>query len=383
MIFCIFVNSISDTNMQILLDVITILCIVSVVFLKIKHNKILLIYIGIFCFYFVFIGSINAVLHNELAINIFSVIKCLLYYPLTLFVMDSAYTKKENFSVFFDEISIFVGLVAIYCIFITIYETSQNILSDGYRILPNTILCFGVPLLFNKFNYGRKRYLFIGIVSLIAIILTYSKQFYISIIILILFSFIIKNKISIKKIVIIVATALAVCAIIISLDKILQNNSAYILSKSAVTYNFDLVSNIKDLANDYGTQYRIKETVDALQAWGNAPLFGIGIYANYTDLVLKNWVHNGFIWLLLDCGVVGFIVFFLPTVVALVQYVKMYQYNKKNIPPYLHFCFLGIVMILVNAIPSPYFIKSIESNILLGIFTYIIINFTNTMTKRK
>ena len=223
-----------------------------------------------------------------------------------------------------------VTVVSVINIILTVISIIRGDVQEGYRYMMNGII-IGIYIMVMYKRYNPKYKLLIPLsISVLAVIASYSKQAYLSLVVIAVMLLVTsKNK---EKAVGYFIKAL----IIISLGMILlivvakYNNRVQTLIDAAL-YNFKILINRDSLLNQ--ETYRMTEIKEAMTVFVEHPLLGIGSGTWYTAFGLQTWVHCNWVWFLLDFGVVGTMVFFVPLFLKLFKVLsfanKIHRQNYK------------------------------------------------------
>ncbi len=116
-----------------------------------------------------------------------------------------------------------------------------------------------------------------------------------------------------------------------------------------------------ELVYDSSTQGRLKENEYALAKIREYPILGIGPMADYYDALYKNtyYVHNAYLWLLLDFGAVGFFPFLWFSVVYLIDgLLSRFSIQDPVLKGFTTGFTLSYVAILISCVATPKLFES-------------------------
>ena len=111
-----------------------------------------------------------------------------------------------------------------------------------------------------------------------------------------------------------------------------------------------------ELVYDSSTQGRLKENEYAIAKIKEYPFLGIGPMADYYDSMYKNtyYVHNAYLWILLDFGIVGFVPFVWFSIIYLLRGTLYWVESQE---PILKGIVIGLtisyIAILISSIATP------------------------------
>lgn len=95
---------------------------------------------------------------------------------------------------------------------------------------------------------------------------------------------------------------------------------------------------------------RFEIWLNALEIWQNNPLFGIGWYnfLYYNDMLFQrhNYVHNTFLEVLVETGVVGFFLYMLMHFFIFYKLIKLVKNNSHF--KYMFFSYIAMVLLMVS-----------------------------------
>lgn len=100
-------------------------------------------------------------------------------------------------------------------------------------------------------------------------------------------------------------------------------------------------------------------------------IFGIGFGRSYyhSGSNLDNWVHNGWLWLWLDTGLIGVILMISPFVIGVKKFIKARKHVSDSLLFLLNTSIIYVLTICINSVASPIFFRDYTSMLLLGMFT--------------
>jgi hypothetical protein len=145
---------------------------------------------------------------------------------------------------------------------------------------------------------------------LAAIGITYNRNYWVALAVLILLLFALlpgpgKWRLACILCVCVLAGTLAVAGYSVSQS----SNGAFL---NALTDRFTSLFSVDDLAKSSSLQFRFMENTYALKTMERYPILGMGLGNNYRPSVLGpedihlNYIHNGYLWYLMNLGPVGF-----------------------------------------------------------------------------
>lgn len=116
-----------------------------------------------------------------------------------------------------------------------------------------------------------------------------------------------------------------------------------------------------ELVYDSSTQWRLRENEYAMASIREYPLLGIGPRAAYRPYIelsqghsLSHYVHNAYLWFLVDFGLLGFLPFLWFSILFLVRGISAWHKLKDPILRSLALGFtMGYVVILVSSVAAP------------------------------
>lgn len=88
---------------------------------------------------------------------------------------------------------------------------------------------------------------------------------------------------------------------------------------------FDVLGGTGTNASD-ATRMNLVKT--AISVWLENPIFGAGTYSS--SYYMGIYAHNNYVELLMNSGIVGFVVFYFPQIAALFKYLTCYKQYKEN-----------------------------------------------------
>ncbi len=331
---------------------------------KIKKNiiKYLLIVLGVIFVNFIIALSYGTNLRASMQ-NIYP----LLFVLFIVILMDNKIEyKTETIFILLSNLVIISSAANIY---MTLIGLIKGEVQEGYRYLLIQIICCGPLMLYYFWSYKRRwNYLLAGVLSVVAIVVSYSKQAYASLafilfICILIASFGIKRKI--KLILVIGAGLFFMLWVFLPFAHSVKGLNTI---AEAFEFNLDILKNYdKLLAQE---TYRLTENKSAMEKISEHLLWGIGSGTKYTEFGLKTWVHNAWLWMLLDFGMVGFVIFLMPVIMAIKKVLKKIRntafsdFEKKYLYVFLLSC---ILLIFINGIASPIFFRGSSEMAFFGI----------------
>lgn len=142
---------------------------------------------------------------------------------------------------------------------------------------------------------------------------------------------------------------------------------------AAIVNRFDSLFAGNDLVNDSSTQWRLMENEYAIPVILDYPVLGIGPHAEYRPPIRKpvdnitHYIHNGYLWILLDFGIVGFLPLLWFSIAHLVMGFRSW-YTLHD--PVLRALVIGLTVsyvgLLISNVVAPRFL-TIHGSLLAGI----------------
>ena len=183
---------------------------------------------------------------------------------------------------------------------------------------PNiTCFIFTLFLFFNLFNIREKKCKLGFILTLLIIILTFSRGAYVAFVVTFIFYFLLKNKFSIQKM----------------LPKIIKIGILAIfgmLLLNWITNGFvrDMIQTRMIDSSDGGSG-RVMLWKNALTLFKSSPVLGIGLNNLYLDLG-NVYVHNTLLQVLVETGLLGFLIYIIFILGVCYHSYKLYKYDSDN-----------------------------------------------------
>ncbi len=142
---------------------------------------------------------------------------------------------------------------------------------------------------------------------------------------------------------------------------------------AAIGNRFNSLFAGSDLVNDSSTQWRLMENEYAIPVILENPVLGLGPHAEYRPAVRKpadhltHYVHNGYLWILVDFGIMGFLPFLWFSIAHLAMGVRSW-YTLRD--PVLRGLVAGLtasyVGLLISNLVAPRFL-TIHGSLLVSI----------------
>jgi O-antigen ligase len=132
---------------------------------------------------------------------------------------------------------------------------------------------------------------------------------------------------------------------------------------------FDSLFAGDELVYDSSTQGRLRENEFAIAKIKEYPILGIGPMADYYTAVYKNtyFVHNAYLWILVDFGIVGFLPFLWLSVAYLSRgYLSWFKLQDPVLKGVVIGCTVSYIAILVASTATPKLLES-EYVLLIGV----------------
>jgi len=129
----------------------------------------------------------------------------------------------------------------------------------------------------------------------------------------------------------------------------------------ALTLRFTSLFAGDELVYDHSTQWRLLENEYAMRSIRKYPFLGIGPGAAYRPYVealggdsMDYYIHNAYLWLLVDFGIVGFLPFLWFSIIFLIRGIFAWYTLEDNILRSLAVGLtMGYVVILVSSVAAP------------------------------
>lgn len=228
---------------------------------------------------------------------------------------------------------------------------------EGYRVmLTGVVVGLYVMLMYRRRN-SQNKVLVPCILAMVSIVVSYSKQAYLSLVVLI-FLLVITSKSIKTSIATLLKVATAVVGAIIVVIIAAKFNSKVQTIVGVFWYNMQFLLDGEALIKQ--ESYRITEMREAFLVFRENVWFGIGSGTKYTAFGLENWVHNNWLWFLLDFGIVGTCIFILPIIKQMIRsFVNGVKLKKKNYEDAV-LCFIpvgGMFLLFFNALFGPVFFR--------------------------
>ena len=345
-------------------------------------SKYFFVYVS--CAVYMIINAVgSAVFGNSLHVAITNTFPTM-FMIVTIFIVCTS-RNCINIDSILNKLSAMCFVASIANIILTIISILSGEIQEGYRYLATQIVCIGPLLLYYYFFIKRRFFFFVtGVVSVIAIICTYSKQMYLSLFLILFFSpFISNKKISVKLRNIVIFCSLLVGSLLVLLWVGKSSTGFLGVLSGAISYNLNILLN-KDLLLNQET-YRLTEIKYALESFKQSWLLGIGSGASYTSFGLQSWVHNAWVWMLLNFGIFGTLLFILPFISLTMITLKILKRNRNDKESGFHFFFflMGVMIILFNSLFSPVFFRDASTMVFLGFYVGLLINMIRVQTVEK
>ena len=172
-------------------------------------------------------------------------------------------------------------------------------------------------MFFNLFNIREKKCKLGFILTLLIIILTFSRGAYVAFVVTFIFYFLLKNKFSIQKM----------------LPKIIKIGILAIfgmLLLNWITNGFvrDMIQTRMIDSSDGGSG-RVMLWKNALTLFKSSPVLGIGLNNLYLDLG-NVYVHNTLLQVLVETGLLGFLIYIIFILGVCYHSYKLYKYDSDN-----------------------------------------------------
>lgn len=341
-------------------------------------------YILICLVYFMFClfhGLINDVKPRQALQDIYGIIYFLVSYGVVL-------SYKFNDGYMIKNISIIINLLIIvscFNVFNTVFSIVQSQDQEGYRLLLFSIVGIGPGLLFclkNNIPVKKRCVIILFLLSCFATLMSYSKQAYITVFIAFIISAFLYSNNIIKTLRNLLIFGVVLLAFFLVLSILADKMSIFNAISKVALYNFNILFSEDALLSQ--ESYRITEITQSVAAIKENIIFGIGFGNSYyqSGSNLDNWVHNGWLWLWLDSGIIGVILIMIPLVLGFKKYFR----TRKNVNSdqifLLNTAVIYIVTICVNCLASPIFFRDYPSMLLLGMFTGYLNRKTHGRRKR-
>lgn len=336
--------------------------------LRIKSNFVLPIVLTIVYFGFTTLVAIG-IYGTEIRVafqNIFQIV-----YAMVIYV---GYISEEDSIDIDQEIKAFSRVVmtaSIINLVLTIISVFRGYTQEGYRIMLLGIISGVYLLILYRKKSGNSGVRYINtciIVSLLCILASYSKQAYLSLVILVLLLIVYSRNIA--NITRLCFRLIIIGALVLGIIIVLSNRISSVKSiLDAISYNYEILVNRDRLFSQ--ETYRITEMKNAWETFIQHPLIGIGSGTQYTEFGLKNWVHNNWLWLLLDFGIIGTVIYAYPMIGSVCKatvkgfHLKKTDYSRAT----LYFAFAGaLILFYANAVFSPVFFRDPMSVSIIAVF---------------
>lgn len=341
-------------------------------------------YILICLVYFMFClfhGLINDVKPRQALQDIYGILYFLVSYGVVL-------SYKFNDGYMIKNISIIINLLIIVSclnVFNTVFSIVQSQDQEGYRLLLFSIVGIGPGLLFclkNNIPVKKRCVIILFLLSCFATLMSYSKQAYITVFIAFIISAFLYSNNIIKTLRNLLIFGVVLLAFFLALSILADKMSIFNAISKVALYNFNILFSEDALLSQ--ESYRITEITQSVAAIKENIIFGIGFGNSYyqSGSNLDNWVHNGWLWLWLDTGIIGVILIMIPLVLGFKKYFR----TRKNVNSdqifLLNIAVIYIVTICVNCLASPIFFRDYPSMLLLGMFTGYLNRKTHGRRKR-
>jgi hypothetical protein len=229
-----------------------------------------------------------------------------------------------------------------------------RILPPGQSLVMLAFVCLVVQMLFDKRPFRFVVYLIqLGIIGL-AVLLTFNRSFWTAIalslfLVSLLVSF--RDKVTYAKIVLWVVL---IGAVVLTPFMSVKDSMVEKLMNGVMVRMSTLFST--DTAQESSLRYRYVENEYAYPQIASHPFIGLGLGANYrpldrridfgpADSILRYYIHNGHLWVILKTGLLGYL--FLMWFLLL--FVKRGLQNWKQIPDPL---LKGIILSFIAIIPG-------------------------------
>lgn len=197
----------------------------------------------------------------------------------------------------------------------------------------------------------KSGYLYLIAILGAGVILTYNRTYWVAILLSICILFFLMNNESRKRL---LALAGIIVFVACTFRVIYIDNSQLQESIDAVTMRFTSLLTGDELHESSSVKARYVENGYALEQIAVHPVIGIGLGNEYRPKVFLPeddftfYVHNGFIWILLNTGIIGFSLFFWFYLGFIVRSFRKYKFIKDD---YMRHVVVGFMLSGIGIIP--------------------------------
>jgi len=306
-------------------DVIIVIGLIAIIF-KIKHHKIKISITSLIYLSIVFVYVLISFQKDVPMSNIWNVCRVMVYPPLIgILLVAHNLNKIEIVKSSIIRIGLLSSLLNIF-IFIMSYVgfptepwgTYGTVY--GIYFIRNTsqalILTAFMLFIYTKNIWNGVRYITVFFIFIMGITVQFARNSFVAIILSVLLTFIVKiiegsNRIQIVKgIGKFITSSILIIFLFLSIP---------IQFQTVILDRFDSMSAIAgDYSEDLSFNWRVIEASYAIESWRESPLIGIGAGADYrpslgsieraslhSEGVLTNYIHNAYLWILVDFGLLG------------------------------------------------------------------------------
>ncbi|GFE58375.1 O-antigen ligase [Geobacter sp. AOG1] len=265
---------------------------------------------------------------------------------------------------------------------------------ETLRLLPpgQTLLyvLFIVAICIYSLNIREKlltsKYIYLISILGAGVILTYNRTYWVAIILTYSILFIMSNKESKKRLLVLLGILIILtCAIRIMYADNTQMQEAI----RSITMRFTSLFTGGELHKSSSVEARYIENEYALKQVANHPIIGIGLGNDYRPQVFYGddeftyYVHNGFMWILLDTGIIGFLLFFWFYIGFIIRCIRKWKFISDD---YLRYLVVGFMLSCIGIIPmtlyNPIFMQWF-SIVVIAIITGLTDSIINTSAIEK
>ena len=328
-------------------------------------------YVLICLYYFVFClfqGLLSGVKLRVALQDMYGILYFFTSYSIVLSDRFSDRCMIKNLSM----IIVLLILVCCFNIFNTVFSVIQRQDQEGYRLLIFSIVGVGPGLLYclkNNIPVKKIYAIILLFLSCLAALMSYSKQAYITVVISFIISAFLYSKNIFKTLLKLLIFGIILLggglffSLLAGKISILNTISEVSLYNLYILFDKDAFLSQED--------YRITEINQSIAAIKENMIFGIGFGRSYyhSGSNLDNWVHNGWLWLWLDTGLIGVILMISPFVIGVKKFIKARKHVSDSLLFLLNTSIIYVLTICINSVASPIFFRDYTSMLLLGMFT--------------
>lgn len=309
--------------------------------------------LGLFYSYVVVTALVSVICYGMEFAIVFKALRVFSYY-LVYFLVTNLIRERKQIEL------VVVGMYVI-AVFVAVAMLAQVFVGDSVQIIPGRIeqaetidqaydalrlLPPGQTLLYVMLittvclitlearNVTRLSY-YLGLAGLLGagVMLTYNRSYWVAIVLALIFLYLMISGRHRSRFLLVSLSAVTAMAVFITIGMNYPSSREYIVSMAE---RFSSLGAGDDLIQSGSIADRFNENEYAMKKIAENPLFGIGLYNDYRPQIyepeddLTHYVHNGYLWLLVDMGIVGFLLFAWFYVGFIVRCWRNWRYIKDS-----------------------------------------------------